>query len=216
MPVPAVDGNVLRVFSRLHNDRADIARPETKHRFTSYVMEEQPPEAPGDFNQALMELGALVCIPKTPRCTECPLRDRCEASLAGTAATLPAKAEKKPRRVEHWSVLLVRSPRGWLLWQRPQTGLLAGLWQPPMIPEDGGEGDAWLLSLLPGAAVTESVPLPPSRHVFTHIEWEMTARQITLSAAPPAPAGYVWAEGADLTRYAIPNAFRAYKGILVL
>ena len=131
LPVPAVDGNVLRVFSRLYNDDRLITDPKVKRAFTARVMEHQPPAAPGDYNQALMELGALVCVPNgAPLCAQCPLAHLCAAHAAGTALTLPRKAAPKARRIEPVTLALVRSPEGVLLQQRPEKGLLAGLWQP--------------------------------------------------------------------------------------
>ena len=128
LPVPAVDGNVLRVFSRLYNDDRLITDPKVKRAFTARVMEHQPPAAPGDYNQALMELGALVCVPNgAPLCAQCPLSHLCAAHAAGTALTLPRKAAPKARRIEPVTLALVRSPEGVLLQQRPEKGLLAGL-----------------------------------------------------------------------------------------
>ena len=93
LPVPAVDGNVLRVFSRLYNDPGVITEPAVKKAFTARVMEHQPPEKAGDYNQALMELGALVCVPNgAPLCGQCPLAESCRARAAGTSAQLPKKA----------------------------------------------------------------------------------------------------------------------------
>ena len=101
LPVPAVDGNVLRVFSRLYNDDGLITDPKVKRAFTARVMEHQPPAAPGDYNQALMELGALVCVPNgAPLCEQCPLAHLCQARAAGTTLSLPRKAAPKARRIE--------------------------------------------------------------------------------------------------------------------
>ena len=131
LPVPAVDGNVLRVFSRLYNDPGVITEPAVKKAFTARVMEHQPPEKAGDYNQALMELGALVCVPNgAPLCGQCPLAESCLARAAGTTAQLPQKAKPKPRKLVPVTLALVESPAGFLVQQRPQKGLLAGLWQP--------------------------------------------------------------------------------------
>ena len=131
IPVPAVDGNVLRVFSRLYNDPGVITDPKVKKAFTARVMEHQPPEKAGDYNQALMELGALVCVPNgAPLCDVRPLAGLCQARAAGTTAALPQKAKPKPRKVLPVTVALVESPAGFLVQQRPAKGLLAGLWQP--------------------------------------------------------------------------------------
>ena len=110
IPVPAVDGNVLRVFSRLYNDPGVITDPAVKKAFTARVMEHQPPAAPGDYNQALMELGALVCVPNgAPLCEQCPLARLCQARAAGTALSLPQKAAPKARKLEDLTVALVES-----------------------------------------------------------------------------------------------------------
>ena len=131
LPVPAVDGNVLRVFSRLYNDPGVITEPTVKKAFTARVMEHQPPEKAGDYNQALMELGALVCVPNgAPLCGQCPLAEVCLARAAGTTAQLPQKAKPKPRKIVPVTLALVESPAGFLVQQRPAKGLLAGLWQP--------------------------------------------------------------------------------------
>ena len=132
IPVPAVDGNVLRVFSRLYNDPGVITEPPVKRAFTARVMEHQPPEKAGDYNQALMELGALVCVPNgAPLCERCPLASLCEARMVGTALELPHKAAPKARRIEPVTVVLAEdAEERFLLQQRPQKGLLAGLWQP--------------------------------------------------------------------------------------
>ena len=122
LAVPAVDGNVLRVFSRLYNDPGVITEPAVKRAFTARVMEHQPPEKAGDYNQALMELGALVCVPNgAPLCEQCPLASLCEARRAGTALELPHKAAPKARRIEPVTVVLAEDAEGrFLLQQRPQ------------------------------------------------------------------------------------------------
>ena len=147
IPVPAVDGNVLRVFSRLYNDPGVITDPAVKKAFTARVMEHQPPAAPGDYNQALMELGALVCVPNgAPLCEQCPLARLCQARAAGTALSLPQKAAPKARKLEDLTVALVESPAGFLIQRRPEKGLLAGLWQPLL-----WEGAAMTAEQLPAA-----------------------------------------------------------------
>ena len=214
IPVPAVDGNVLRVFSRLYNDRADILQPYTKRRITAQVVEELPADTPGDFNQALMELGALICVPGQPQCENCPLQHLCGAAAAGTAAALPFRALKKPRRVEEITVLLIRSDAGWLLTKREEKGLLAGLWQPITPASVSASPEEALAAVLPDAALADAQPLQASKHLFSHIEWRMSGWLITVNGSPGAPANCVWASPAEMDRYAIPSAFRAYKTIL--
>ena len=219
LPVPAVDGNVLRVFSRLYNDPGVITEPAVKKAFTARVMEHQPPEKAGDYNQALMELGALVCVPNgAPLCGQCPLAELCRARAAGTTAQLPQKAKPKPRKIVPVTLALVESPAGFLVQQRPQKGLLAGLWQPVL-----WEGEHLLqaevlarlaaLGLDTGAAAPAA--LPAAKHIFTHIEWLMSGVQLRVPAQS-APAGYVWASREALrTTYTLPGAFRAYKPLLL-
>ena len=215
LPVPAVDGNVLRVFSRLYNDPGVVTDPKVKKAFTVRVMEHQPPAAPGDYNQALMELGALVCVPNgAPLCEKCPLAYLCEARAAGTAMSLPQKAAPKARKLVDLTVALVESPDGILLQQRPEKGLLAGLWQPVL-----WEGAAMTGPQLAEALTALGVPcapedvrsLPKAKHIFSHIEWHMTGYLVRVEAQP-APAGCVWASREQLqTEYTLPGAFKAYK-----
>ena len=209
-----MDGNVLRVFSRLYNDPGVITDPAVKKAFTARVMEHQPPAAPGDYNQALMELGALVCVPNgAPLCEQCPLARLCQARAAGTALSLPQKAAPKARKLEDLTVALVESPAGFLIQQRPEKGLLAGLWQPLL-----WEGAAMTAEQLPSAltalgihGVTEVKPIPKAKHIFSHIEWRMTGYTVTVKAQP-APDGCIWATREQLqTEYTLPGAFKAYK-----
>ena len=219
IPVPAVDGNVLRVFSRLYNDPGIITEPAVKKAFTARVMEHQPPDAAGDYNQALMELGALVCVPNgEPLCEKCPLAAVCRARAAGTATELPHKAAQKPRRTEPVTLALLESPAGFLLQQRPAKGLLAGLWQPVLWEGEAlaaGEVLARLraMGLDTGCAAPDA--LPAAKHIFSHIEWHMSGILLHLPAQD-APAGCVWASREALqAEYTLPGAFKSYKKLMV-
>ena len=219
LPVPAVDGNVLRVFSRLYKDPGGITEPAVKKAFTARVMEHQPPEKAGDYNQALMELGALVCVPNgAPLCGQCPLADVCLARAAGTTAQLPQKAKPKPRQLVPVTLALVESPAGFLVPQRPEKGLLAGLWQPVLWEGEHllqAEVLARLAALGLDTGTAAPAALPAAKHIFTHIEWLMSGVQLHV-AAQRAPAGYVWASREALrTTYTLPGAFRAYKPLLL-
>lgn len=218
LPVPAVDGNVLRVFSRLYNDDRLITDPKVKREFTARVMEHQPPAAPGDYNQALMELGALVCVPNgAPLCEQCPLAHLCAAHAAGTALTLPRKAAPKARRIEPVTLALVRSPEGVLLQQRPEKGLLAGLWQPVLWENESltpDEARARLAALGVVCTPDAAKALRPAKHIFSHIEWRMGG-YLFAANAQPAPAGCVWASPEQLeAEYTLPGAFKAYRKLL--
>ena len=219
IPVPAVDGNVLRVFSRLYNDPAAVTEPAVKKAFTARVMEHQPPDAPGDYNQALMELGALVCVPNgAPLCEKCPLAHLCAARAAGTALELPRKAAPKPRRLQPVTLALLESPAGFLLQQRPQKGLLAGLWQPVLWEGEAlaaGEVLARLQAMGVNTGTAAPEALPAAKHIFSHIEWHMNGILLHVPAQD-APAGCVWASREALqAEYTLPGAFKAYRKLIV-
>ena len=219
IPVPAVDGNVLRVFSRLYNDPAAVTEPAVKKAFTARVMEHQPPDAPGDYNQALMELGALVCVPNgAPLCEKCPLAHLCAARAAGTALELPRKAVPKPRRLQPVTLALLESPAGFLLQQRPQKGLLAGLWQPVLWEGEAlaaGEVLARLQAMGVDTGTAAPEALPAAKHIFSHIEWHMNGILLHVPAQD-APAGCVWASREALqAEYTLPGAFKAYRKLIV-
>ena len=203
LPVPAVDGNVLRVCARLTGDGSDIAAPATKKRVTAALGAIIPLDAPGDFNQALMELGATICLPNgAPLCDRCPAADFCTARREERTGELPVKAAKKARRIEARTVFLIFWEKKVALRRRPGRGLLAGLWEYPN-------------ELSPAPCPVEAAGLsdgPAGKHIFSHIEWHMTA-QIVEAASPELPEGWVWADRAALERdYAVPNAFQAFAG----
>lgn len=215
LPYPAVDGNVLRVFSRLYCDDGDINDPAVKKRCTGRVMEHQPPDSPGDFNQALMEFGALVCTPRSPDCPRCPLREMCEAYSAGCAEELPKKAPKKERKVQKVTVALVRSPMGVLLEKRPEKGLLAGLWQPYTVEKECTKEE--MLALLAGLGLHSRciAPLSPAKHLFTHIEWQLSGWIFETKDTPPLPENLLWLNGENRDAYALPSAFSAYRSLIL-
>ncbi len=210
IPAPAVDGNVLRVFARLYNDDADVMSPATKKAFTVRVLDQMPKDTPGAYNEALMELGALVCIPGTPHCDACPLADRCAGYAAGRADQLPVKPAPKAKTKVPVTVALIESERGILLQRRPARGLLAGLWQPVAweraLTQDELRGELAKL----GVQVEWGEALPPAKHVFTHKIWQLGGWRGT-AAACDLLAGCVWAAPDDLAEvYPVPNAFAAY------
>lgn len=214
IPAPAVDGNVLRVFARLYNDEGDIMQPAVKAATTQKVMAQQPAEAPGDFNQALMELGALVCIPGQPDCAACPLQALCLGRQSGNPARLPQKAPKKARKKCELTLCLAQDAAGrWLLQKRGEQGVLAGLWQPPVLAEEALDEKMALAAaqkLLPAAVLLKEKPLK-AKHIFTHLEWHMTAYVMAAPCTPP-PEGCVWASPAQLEQeYTLPGAFKTLR-----
>jgi len=198
--VPAVDGNVLRVAARITGDRREIDKPIVKRQVSGVLQAVMPRERPGDFNQALMELGALVCLPNgAPLCGECPARGFCDARRTGRAAELPVKTKKKPRKTEARIVYLIFYEGRVALRRRPDKGLLAGLWEYP------SEAAPWAA---PVAGKTE--PAGKARHVFTHIQWDMEA--VVIHAESGAlPEDWVWASREELdAQYTVPSAFSRF------
>lgn len=213
IPVPAVDGNVMRVLARLTNDNTDVLSGEGKKHYTHLAQQLVPVDHPGDFNQALMELGETVCLPNTiPCCDKCPLRDCCEAFRAGTAAVLPVRIKKTTRRIEARSVLLVireGEPKTVLVHRRDETGLLAGLWEFPNTVNNEP------LSCIPAVLADKcrfGGELPSSKHLFSHIEWQMRGFLYYVDSDVKLPDNYQWATVLDVEeRYSIPGAFQKYK-----
>ena len=205
IPAPAVDGNVLRVFARLYDDDADITKPETKRVFTQRVLDQMPKATPGPYNEALMELGALVCVPNAaPQCLACPLAPVCRGFAAGRAEQLPVKPPKKEKERLPVTVALVQSPAGLLLQRRPDKGLLAGLWQPAAF-ENQALSREQLTAALAALGVDAALerPLQPARHVFTHKIWQLSGWAGSAPAVP-LPEGWVWGRPED---YPLPSAF---------
>jgi A/G-specific adenine glycosylase len=207
-PTPAVDGNVLRLVSRLTADETPIDSPAYKRRVTR-ALEGVYPDRAGDFTQALIELGATLCGPNwKPRCQECPCRDFCRGHLQGIAERLPVKSPKKGRRVEERTVFILSCDGSFAIEKRPKRGLLAGLWQFPNV-----EGK---LEIGGGVKAVEDMGLKVSqihrqverKHIFTHIEWQM--RGIYLEVKEPG-GGFVWYTGAEIEQQAaLPTAFRQF------
>ncbi len=218
LPEVAVDGNVLRVFSRLLASSADISLPETKKKLSALVSAQQPKETPGDFNQALMELGALVCTPGVPHCPLCPLEGVCEGNRRGLAAQLPVIAPKAPKLTVPVCVLVLHSPEGRvLLHRRGKTGLLAGLYEPLVLEGQYTKtGAEEALASLPGK-VKLGAALPTAKHVFTHRIWQMYGWQGHFTPAKGAalPEDFLLASLQQLQEaYALPGAFKAYLPLM--
>ncbi|MFC2637619.1 MAG: A/G-specific adenine glycosylase [Mitsuokella sp.] len=232
-PLPAVDGNVLRVVSRVLASTFDIALPAVKRAIEQALAPHYPEgQAAGELNQAFMDLGATVCLPHgAPHCTRCPLARLCLAHDAGREQELPAKSASKKRRIEKLTVLRMEQDGTLALRKRPEKGLLAGLWELPHV--DGHPTKKALLAYLgeQGFAVERIEKLPHARHIFSHIEWQMHGYRITLAdnslgvaEGMPAPLAsstmsvplkrsdlrndLVWASREALAdRYSIPSAF---------
>lgn len=214
---PAVDGNVLRILSRLRADGRDILQAKVKKSVEEELIDVMPPDRPGDFNQALMELGAMVCIPNgAPRCEECPWKEFCLARVGECAAEFPKKAKKKPRSIEDKTILVIQDAERVALRKRPERGLLAGMYEFPSLEGhcEEAEVSAYLKEI--GLLPIRIRKLPPAKHVFTHKEWHMTGfliRVDELAVKGPGQEleGFVFVEPEQTrTNYPIPSAFAAY------
>lgn len=207
LPVPAVDGNVLRVTARVCGDEGDITTPAMKKKVTQALAQVIPLDAPGDFNQAMMELGATVCLPNgAPLCEKCPAAPFCRAFQEGRTGELPVKAAKKARRVEERTVYLFFYENQVALRRRPGKGLLAGLWE---YPNELSGGTDWPAAW--GLSPRSLERAGTGKHIFTHMEWHMTALAGELDG-PDLPEGWVWADRTALRdTYAVPNAFQSFS-----
>ena len=211
IPVPAVDGNVLRVVARITGDEGDITTPAMKRRVTQQLAQVIPVDAPGEYNQALMELGATVCLPNgAPLCDKCPAFDFCRARMEERTGELPVKAAKKERRIEQRTVYLIFHENQVALRRRAGKGLLAGLWEYPNQLSDGSDPlTEW------GIRVRDRAPGGTGKHIFTHIEWHLKGVLIE-SEGEDLPEGWVWCSREELLHtYAVPNAFRAFEGAVL-
>ena len=201
----AVDGNVLRVVSRLWADETPIDRPEFKKK-VKRELEAVYPEEAGEFTQALMELGATVCGPnRAPGCESCPCKDFCRGRKMGIAEHLPVKQAKKGRRTEEKTVFILRCDGQYALCKRPDTGLLAGMWQFPEIDGIYETAEAVERLKLP---VTEVYRQLDKRHIFTHIEWKM--RGIFLEIREKTDT-FQWFSAQEVAHFAaLPTAYRQF------
>ncbi len=213
VPVPAVDGNVIRVLSRLRGIRENPLHPPVRRRLEELAASLVPAGRPGDYNQAVMDLGAGICVPGTPDCDACPLRRFCDAFAAGDASFLPMIPAARPPREIRYDVLILFSPAGVLMRRRSEK-LLQGLWVFPMLegsrsPEDLKAASEKKLKIhLSGITSRGS-----ARHIFTHQVWQMnlfTAETEDVSAAP----GFEWISPSGFSSLALPAAVRAASALV--
>ena len=216
---PAVDGNVLRVVTRITADGSDISKAGTRTKVEREVEEVIPAEAAGDFNQSLIELGAIVCVPNgEPKCGICPVSGICLAHAQGRETEFPVKAKKKARRIEKRTILVFRDNEKTAVRKRPDTGLLAGLYEFP-----GTEGHLKQPEVVRYAKSLGLMPirvkkLGSAKHIFSHVEWHMVGYEVivdelekNMREQDAAPGEIVFAELRELKEhYPMPSAFEAY------
>ena len=220
-PRPAVDGNFLRVAARITANPIDIAKDTSKRALETALAPSYPSgRDAGLLNEAFMDLGATVCLPNgVPLCHVCPAARLCLAHDRGTEQDYPVKTALKARRKERRTVLLLSCGEEIAIRKRPAQGLLAGLWEYPNLEGKLSQRAVRALLEAEGFDVRNIVPLPSARHIFSHIEWELTGWAVTVAATnePPlmaaedrtdAPSSLLWVRREELAdTYSIPAAF---------
>ena len=207
---PAVDGNVIRVISRIEGIRENAMDPAVKQKITEQVTQIIPPDRPGDFNQALMDLGATICVPGTPDCGSCPMRDLCSACAAGDAEELPNLPQRTPPKRIPWHVLLVRKRNSVLVHKRTES-MLNGLWTFVMIPgtkkPDALSREAERLT---GISLENLRVCGTARHVFTHQIWEMQLWHADAASGTPR-SDWRFVTQEEMDGLALPSAMNAAR-----
>ena len=204
--VPAVDGNVLRVMSRITGSEANILDDKTRRGCRALMAQLMPDSRPGEFNQALMDLGATVCLPGSePLCGECPARELCTAFIQNRQKELPVRISKTKRRTEEKTVFLLLRGGEAALRQRPETGLLAGLWEYPHTEGRLDETAAAAQLAAWGVVPHRWVKQAQFHHIFTHIRWEMTGYVVEVTGN--GSADWLWCDEEERARRAVPSAF---------
>ncbi|MDR0840593.1 MAG: A/G-specific adenine glycosylase [Christensenellaceae bacterium] len=208
-PIAAVDGNVLRVISRVTADDTPIGSISVKRQYAKALSVVYPAGQCGAFTQSLMELGATVCLPGTPHCAACPLAGAlCAAHAQHIEGTLPIMPPKRPRAIEQRTVFVLVCEGCVAICKRGPKGLLAGLWQLPNLPGELTEAQALAQASQWGARPIAPDMLLRCTHKFTHIEWRMACYRIRCTHKAPC---FTWASEAQLRgEYALPTAFRLF------
>lgn len=226
---PAVDGNVLRVMMRVSGSFDDITEMKVKKQLEEDLRAVLPKDRPGDFNQAVMELGATVCIPVgKPLCEKCPLMHLCQAFKNRTENRIPVKKEKKPRQVQERTILILEMGGRYAICRREKKGLLAGMMEFPGIPGKLTPlmAEEYLQDM--GYGAEELIPLGEAKHIFSHVEWHMTGYLVHLREGVAEAAGsyktgneenrasFVWALKSEIEeRYSLPSAFDFYRKFVI-
>lgn len=212
IPAPAVDGNVLRVTMRYLNCEDDITKISVRRRMEKAIMNVIPKKEPGLFNEALMELGEVICIPNgKPMCEKCPLVDLCQAHEAGREEQLPVKPDKKTRRMENKTIFVMEYEGRIAIQKRPNRGLLAGLWEFPSEAEHFSAKEVEKKMAEWGMQIETVKKLGENKHIFSHVEWDMKGYLVSLTKNSVPYSAFNWVKREELERvYAIPVAFHPF------
>lgn len=213
IPKPAVDGNVLRVLSRILADDRDIMKQRVRNSAEKRLEQVIPSDAASDFNQGLIELGAIVCVPNgEPKCGECPAASICQAHLQGNETAYPVKSRAKARRIEKRTVFIFRDGEGTAICKRPAQGLLAGLYELPNIEGYLSQEEAVEYSKRIGLMPVRIKKLEEAKHIFSHVEWHMIGYQVQVDELEKScTSEMIFAYHEEIEkRYPVPAAFEAY------
>ena len=213
IPKPAVDGNVLRVISRLTASYEDIMKATVRERVEEELEELIPADGASDFNQGLIELGAIVCVPNgAPKCSECPLAHLCQAHEQGIELELPIKSKAKERRIENKTVFIYQDGDHVAIKKRPAKGLLAGLYELPNVEGHLTEDEALAYSKQIGLSPLRIQKLEDGKHIFSHVEWQMVGYRIRVDELEKSCTEkmlFIHPEEIQ-AEYPIPAAFETY------
>ena len=213
IPKPAVDGNVLRVVSRLTGSREDIMKQSVRKKIEEALEKVIPADGASDFNQGLIELGAIVCVPNgEPKCGECPVAHLCEARKQGTACEIPVKSKGKARKMEKRTVLLFKDGQRLAIQKRPSKGLLAGLYEFPNEPGHMTMKEVTEYSKSIGLMPIRVKKLDTAKHIFSHIEWHMTGYEVMVDELEKTnQKDFLFIHPEEIEKkYSMPSAFEKY------
>lgn len=209
---PAVDGNVLRVIMRVCNDSSDIMKDSIKRMVEEKLREIMPKQHASHYNQALMELGATVCIPNgTPLCEQCPWHEFCQARIQNTWSELPVKKKKLSRKIEKKTIFVIRKNESIVLHKRPSKGLLAGLYEFPNVSGHLSENETLQWVKEQQLKPIKIMPLEKAKHIFSHVEWHMIGYMVWIDELEEEQSNLLFVELSETERnYPIPAAFSTY------
>lgn len=216
LPESAVDGNVLRVMTRLKADSRDISKKEVKKEFSDEIKKVLQHTNPSIFNQALMELGATICLPNgTPKCEQCPIQKYCKAKEQNNVMEFPKKSPSKKRKIENRMIFFIVCQNKIALHKREKTGLLADLWELPNILKESLSASEQLSKWkIDDTSIKE---MGKTKHIFTHIQWNLSGYFVKVDYFHNTEnTNFTWVTKEELQqKYALPSAFAYYikKGL---
>lgn len=213
IPKPAVDGNVLRVICRITGSYEDIMKQSVRKKIESALEQVIPADAASDFNQGLIELGAIVCVPNGgPKCEKCPVKEYCIAHAENLTAEIPVKKKAKTRKIEERTVLIFKDGKQIAIRKRPAKGLLAGLYEFPNLEGKLSMDEVTEYSKKIGLMPVRVQKLPEAKHIFSHIEWHMIGYEVSVDELEKTnEKGFLFIHPEQIKKeYSIPSAFEKY------